>query len=320
MKKSIKVSLIIASLLLLSGLCLCAIGYAIGGPDAFIAESEDYETATAVFDGVDSFEIDGEAADVSIVYSTADEVKVIYPYSEKSGYNVECNNGKLTIEYEDNKHWYDNIGIDLISEDLIIVLEIPQKSYDSINISTASGDIGITERIDAGICALSTVSGELRADVVADELVASTTSGDIFLGADVQGLSIVSTTSGDMTIDGSFNDIKLSTTSGDISLNYLTADGIKVTSASGSVELIDAVVSGDISVDTVSGDVSLSLVDADNYTVSTTSGDVSGTILSSKLFDVDTTSGDAVTPYVDFAEGTFAIDTTSGDIYIELAE
>lgn len=318
MKKFIKVSLIIASALLFLGLCLCALGYALGGVDAFFVNNEDYKSVTATFDEVYSVEVDSVSADVRLISATSDEVKVTYPDTKMFGYRAESDNGKLEIRYEEKRHWYEYIGISFSDEDVVIVIELPQEVYEAININTTSGDISVSEGLVAKTCAFNTTSGELRAELNANELVVNTTSGDVVLSTDVKHFATVNTTSGDVTAGGTFSDIKLSSTSGDTHLSNISAKNVTVSSTSGEVEFSDMIVSGDVSVNTLSGDVSFAHVNAENYSVETTSGDVRGTITEPKIFDVNTTSGEFVTPHVDNAKGFFRADTTSGDVIIEI--
>ncbi|MDO4420105.1 MAG: DUF4097 family beta strand repeat-containing protein [Ruminococcus sp.] len=343
MRKSIRVLLIIASSLVGFGiLCMC-LSFALGGADMIFKPKENSKVTimSATFDEVDVINVKEVSNDVKIIKSEDNQVKVTYGVSDKFSYYLKQVDDTLYVEYDDFRHWYDYIVVfgKLSEPDLII--EVPEKTLNELNVKCTSGDIE-AKSVDSIVTTLKTHSGFIEVGGNVGDLTATSTSGGVKLNADIEAeCAAVSATSGKLTLSGNIKgDMIADNTSGGIDINELTcinadirntsgkikgeslrAETLKADNISGGIRLTDVVCTGDMTLEATSGSINLESVDAENYDLHTTSGSIKAEILTSKIYNVKTTSGSEKTPEFDeAAEGVLSAKTTSGNIKIELAD
>ncbi len=112
-------------------------------------------------------------------------------------------------------------------------------SAEELNVSSTSGDLHLTGLSAAQSCNVSTVSGDVSMDgITAGDLNASTTSGSMDLGGMTSQVLHISTTSGDCQYIGTAQELSASTVSGELlaGLTQCPAQAA-MESVSGSVEL-----------------------------------------------------------------------------------
>lgn len=343
MRKSLKVVLIIASSLVGFGiLCMC-LAVAFGDADMFFKDNRkiDVKIMSATFDEVDIINIKDVSNDVKILKSEDEQVKVTYGVSDKFSYYLKQLDGTLYVEYDDFRHWYDYIipfGR-IIEPDLIV--EIPEKTLNELNIKCTSGDIE-AKSVNSLLTNFKTISGDIEVGGNVGDLTATATSGDVKLNADTQAdMAVVSTTSGKLELSGNVKDdviadntsggidldnlkcknVDAKTTSGKIKGEDLAIKSLKADTSSGGISMKDTVCTGDMTLEATSGSINLESVDADNYDLHTTSGSIKAEILTAKLYNVKSTSGSERTPELDAnAKGILTAKSTSGSIKIELAD
>ena len=192
-----------------------------------------------------------------------------------------------------------------------VVLFLPRRPWESISVTTASGDVDID-----------------REELEADRLYVKTASGDLSARARVRGQFTFQSASGDLDLRGACADLHAETMSGDISLEG-EADTAALKTASGDIDLKGAVrriyassMSGDIEVDTArlpeamelsskSGDCQARVPDAGPFSarMKTVSGDLDCD------FPVDHIDGAAV--YGGGAGPVWTMSSVSGDVTLE---
>ena len=219
-----------------------------------------------------------------------------------------------------------------------MTLYLPRGCYESLDITTASGNMEIQQDFASvrvsGASSDITLSGTFggRVDI-------QTASGDVALTGRFSGADQVQTRSGEIEArEAGFGSVGLRTASGDVALHNVLADTLEIhcasgdldlnrvcgqtlvlESKSGDMDLMDTLSKGSFRCKTVSGDMELRRVDGPDMDLETVSGDISGFLLHGKHFTTRTVSGDLAlcggTP-----EGTCRIVTVSGDVRLELAE
>ncbi len=107
----------------------------------------------------------------------------------------------------------------LLSTDVELLL--PARRWDSISITTASGDVEVHDSIDAAQLSITTASGDVDLCGVSGPVQLSTASGDVELKGNYAEMS-ARTASGDVDLRGCAQSISCSTASGDVDL-YLSA-------------------------------------------------------------------------------------------------
>lgn len=200
-----------------------------------------------------------------------------------------------------------------------MTLYLPRGCYESLDITTASGNMEIQQDFASvrvsGASSDITLSGTFggRVDI-------QTASGDVELSGVFGDTLQVQTASGDVALHNVLADtLEIHCASGDLDLNRVCGQTLVLESKSGDMDLVDTLSKGGFRCKTVSGDMELRRVDGPDMDLETVSGDISGFLLHGKHFTTRTVSGDLAlcggTP-----EGTCRIVTVSGDVRLELAE
>lgn len=200
-----------------------------------------------------------------------------------------------------------------------MTLYLPRGCYESLDITTASGNMEIQQDFASvrvsGASSDITLSGTFggRVDI-------QTASGDVELSGVFGDALQVQTASGDVALHNVLADtLEIHCASGDLDLNRVCGQTLVLESKSGDMDLVDTLSKGGFRCKTVSGDMELRRVDGPDMDLETISGDISGFLLHGKHFTTRTVSGDLAlcggTP-----EGTCRIVTVSGDVRLELAE
>lgn len=302
MKKGKKVALIIALVCVVLGAAISICALAAVGHDLSQLNTVKYTAYThEISEDFSGLRIVSAACDVRLLPAQDGQCKVVCAQTDQVTYAVGVENGILTIRHSDERSWYDTISINFnTSDEMAILVYLPQTAYDSLYVNCTSGDISIPNCF-----------------TFADAQLHST-SGEITCTACVDGTLLLESVSGNLEISGcTASALKASTTSGEIDISRVNAASLSVSSTSGDADLEDVIVAGELSVDTTSGEIELERCDGNNLLLSSVSGDISGSLLSGKQFDVQTISGETHVP-PSASGGQCKIRTTSGEIEIKI--
>jgi DUF4097 and DUF4098 domain-containing protein YvlB len=152
-----------------------------------------------------------------------------------------------------------------------LTINVPKGS--EVNASAVSADIdskGVTGRQR-----LTTVSGEISAEVAATSQVKSV-SGDIVLRSSQQPAELrLSTVSGNLRVERGAGDVEATSVSGDISLQVNPARTVRLHSTSGGLEFEGQLSKdGSLEAETVSGEVGLHVAGRYDYEVTSFAGEI----------------------------------------------
>lgn len=284
MKKSTKVLLILSSVLLAVGIVLCGAALCLKGFDITAFNSEKFTDKVYTLDeDFESITVDALDADVEFYESPDDKFSVICPENENVTHELSVTDGTLSI-FRNAPETSGFFNISLGSGDRRIRIFLPQKSYSSLKVETAMGDVAIPPIFTF------------------DDMRIYTTSGEITVKAAATGLML------------------FSTASGDISISDTEAPIVELSTVSGEVELEKLVAEKSIYVKTTSGDIELGACDAPEIDLESVSGDINCGLLTPKSFKVETVSGDAVWPTGFASDESCNIKTVSGDIEVDVAQ
>mgnify|MGYP004517900005 FL=1 len=240
--------------------------------------------------GITRVEIREREFDVTILPTTENTYRL--EVSNEHYHNVTLENGTLRIVR--NKQQKERRFFSSVSGELTLYL--PEGQYQSLDVTTASGDI------------------EVRQDFGTVHITGA--SGDVTLAGTYPGKAMVQTASGDVSLDGIFGgELEVLTASGSQNLKGRFASG-KLRSASGDMELSGASFTGDLTAETASGDMTLSNVLARGLRLRSASGDVHMERVCAEILNVESRSGDLNLEQV-LSKGDFLCKTTSGDVSLE---
>lgn len=243
--------------------------------------------------------IDVNAESISIMPTAGETGHVTYEETDKITYSIQNKNGALHIVVQDNRSWFDYVGIHFTHRK--IELYLPQIAYESLSVTTSSGDITCEEGLSFTNVKLSSTSGKIDfRSTASDKVTANSTSGSIAIA--------------------NFHNaqIKAESTSGKIICENGDAEFVTLRSTSGSVKLENVLASESINIETTSGSISLDGCDGESLILKSTSGSVRGTLLSEKNFQATSNSGSIHVPTSNTSAGICKISTTSGSIHMEI--
>ena len=282
MRTSTKVWLIIGVVLILAG------GLLFGGVMSVLKwnfvklvtdqyESNRYE----ITEKFSNLSVETETAEVVFALSDDGECRVECYEEQKAKHNVSVEGDTLVIRMDNQKAWYDYIGIHFGSPKITVYL--PEDSFTSasglIKAKTTTGSICV-EHISVGSLDLTATTGKI--------------------------------TVRDVTCEG---DVKIKLTTGKTSLSGLECGSLASTGKTGDISLEHVVAAEKITIERATGDVRFDGSDAPEIYVETDTGKVTGSLLTGKEFITHTTTGRVNVPK-NGAGGRCEIRTATGNIKI----
>ena len=237
MKKSVKITLIVAAVLVGLGLCIAVVGALMGGRisdlrntyydgrewhhgDALDGSYTGGEIRVPAED-ITALDIDWVAGDVKIMVTDGEEI-VVTEHADRGipaeyALCVEADN-TLRIRYS-NDVW----GIDMPEKDLTVLLpRTVAENLTAVDLSGVSANFAVDKLTVRESFSFDTTSGKLKTEV----LTATGAKAD------------VNSVSGDIELDGSFREVKAGSTSGEIDLMLRNAPAaVEVSTVSGEVDV-----------------------------------------------------------------------------------
>ena len=289
MFKHYKVWFSIAGIFIAAGILLCTAMLAVNGFD-FSAFNTDAERVKKEYliprESALNLTIDTRDNDIILKKTTGSEIKVTCYESEELTYDIlnVKSDKSLKISEKDGRKWYQMIDVNFGIQETPLTVEIPDKYWQSIKITTSSGDINVSDFFNFYEYSINTSSG----DIIITDMNAANMN--------------IKSSSGDVCIKDSYIMYQL---------------GIKTTSGETKLSKVDT---SNIEINSNSGDVELYKTDAVEYKVETSSGDISGKLRDDAAykFKVESLCGDISVPLSEKeGETLFSAVTTSGDIKIE---
>lgn len=315
MKKSKKIALLAAAIMVAAGIVSVISAAVWLGFDFAKMNTVQFKTAThTVNQSFTSISIEAMDCDVEFYPSDGGKCEVKCDENEKVKHTVSVKDGTLTVKRQDNRRWYERIGIYGNSPTLSVYL--PKAEYKSLEVKSLSGDIYVPNFLAFASADIQTASGDISYEGnTSENLYLKSMSGDLNIDGVKPDKLAVQTTSGDIKISHADvkESIKVKAVSGEAELENIKGQSISVNSTSGDITFSDTVMSGEIRAESVSGNITLKGCDAATLDFKSTSGDIEGSLLSDKIFTADTKSGDVDVPN-STSGGKCTISTVSGNI------
>ncbi|MBE6608442.1 MAG: DUF4097 domain-containing protein [Ruminococcaceae bacterium] len=321
MKKSAKIWLIIASLLVIVGAVMFAVSLIAYNGDFTKFATAKYQTNMhEISEEFTDISIDTETADIKIFPSDDNKCKVVCYETEKESHSVEVENGTLKIRYVDTRAWYEYIGINISSSRITVYL--PEKEYSSLKIKGSTGNVYIPADFSFDSIDIKASTGDVHIEAASSESIKiKADTGDInLISINTSSLDLgVSTGKISVTDINCGGDIKIEISTGKVSLRNISCKNLISSGDTGKITLKNVTASEKFSITRSTGDVTFDACDASEILVSTSTGDVRGTLLSGKVFVTDTSTGKTDVPK-STSGGICEITTSTGDIEISITE
>ena len=237
MKKSVKITLIVAAVLVGLGLCIAVVGALMGGRISDLRntyyDGREWHHGDALdgsytggeirvpAEGITALDIDWVAGDVKIMVTDGEEI-VVTEHVDR-GIPAEY---ALQLEADDTlriRYSNDVWGIDMPEKDLTVLLpRTVAENLTAVDLSGVSADFAVDRLTVRDAFSFDTASGKLKTEA----LTATGAKAD------------VNSVSGDIELDGSFREVKAGSTSGEIDLMLRNAPAaVEVSTVSGEVDV-----------------------------------------------------------------------------------
>ncbi len=321
MKKKTKTWILIAASLFIAGCILFGGVMSMLKWDFKKLSTVKYETNTHI--------ISEEFREISLITDTADihfqpsddgKCKVICYEEESLKHSVYVQSNKLTIQINDERKWYDHIGINFNTPKITVYL--PLEAYDDLAVQSSTGDTEVAKEFTFKNIFIKTSTGHITNYASATEdLQIKTTTGSIRIDTISVGNLDLSVTTGKINAR-SVNcneEFKIHVGTGDSKIIDTKCNTLISTGTTGDLTLKNVIAKGKISTKRTTGDVNFEQCDAAELYIKTTTGDVDGSLCSEKIFIVHTSTGDVTVPQTTTG-GKCEISTSTGDININIAK
>ncbi len=319
MRKSAKVWLVIAAVLVVTGLVIFASVMAANGWNFSKLSTVKYETNTyEIGEEFSHISMKTDTADILFVPSEDGICKVVCYEEEHAKHGVTAVDGTLTVEVFHKKEWYHHIGISVGTPKLTVYL--PKTEYGNLFIKESTGAIEIPKDFRFESIDVTASTGDIKCNASA--------SGDVQIKASTGRIQVENLSARTLSLSVSTGKVTATGVNcdGDVTVNvstgkaYLTDVACKKLTSSGDtgdILLKNVTASETISVERSTGDVTFDGSDAAEILVKTDTGDVTGTLLSDKVFVTQTDTGDVDVPK-SVSGGRCEITTDTGDIIIRI--
>lgn len=299
MKKSTWIALIIAGALILSGGLLFTGAFAEMNWNFENFLTESYEENTYLpEEPFKNITLETDTADIWFCPSEDDKAKVVCYERIKEKHLVRVEGDTLLIELQDERKWYDHIGISFKSPEITVYL--PQADYNALLVDSSTGHTAINIGYNFQRIEISQSTGNVHCSASAAEGMKIKTS----TGA----INLRKVSAGEM-------DLRVST--GKVTLEDVTCKSLISAGNTGSVTLKNTIAQGKISIERSTGNVRLDHCDAAELFIKTDTGDVRGKLLSEKVFIPQTDTGWINVPKT-ITGGKCEVITDTGNIQFEI--
>lgn len=282
MSKISKIWLVIATSLVVVGALIFVIAMSINGWDFSKLSTVKYETTNyAIDEEFKHISVKTTTSDIQFAISDDGTCKVVCREQENMKHTVEVKGDTLTINVDDNRKWYEHIGITIGSPKITIYL--PEEYASSIKVKVSTGDIHLD-------------------GVSVDNIDFKTSTGDV---------KIVNVACKE--------DMKIKVSTGDVKLDDIKCINLSINGNTGDVSLKDVIADGLISVEQNTGDIKFTDCDGNEIYMKTSTGDIKGSFLTAKVFIAKTNTGDVKVPETT-SGGKCEIKTNTGDIKVTISK
>ena len=271
------------------------------------------------------YEINNNFKDIKIITDTAD---IIFVTSEESNSLVVCDeqenvkhlvkvkDNTLLIEVDDNRKWYEHIGINFVTPKITIYL--PENEYGELLIESSTGDINVPEKFKFKSVDILEDTGDIENYAsVYEDIRIRTSTGDIHTENIIANRIDLATSTGKIEVINTncIDNIKIKVSTGKTNIIDTNCKNLLSNGSTGNIYLENVIVTEKISIKRSTGDVKFKDSDANDIFIKTDTGNVIGSFLTNKVFFVETDTGSIDVPKT-IADEKCEVITNTGDIKI----
>ncbi len=317
MKKKTIIAIIIASVFTVVGGVMFCTAMVKNAWDFTMLSLQKYETNTySVDEDFKNICIDTDIDIINFEKSNSNECKIVCYETDKTKHFAEVNEETLNIGINDERKWYDYIGI--MTGNPKITVYLPESEYSALNIKSTTGIVEIPEDFAFGNIDVDVSTGTVKCLApIAENIKIRTTTGKITVSNTVVNSIDLDVTTGDILLSNieCSENVKINTTTGDSFFENIDCKNIEAIGTTGDIFLKNVLAKENFYIETDTGDIDINESDACDIHIKTDTGDVNGSLLTDKVFIVETDTGDIDVPKTT-SGGKCEIKTDTGDIEI----
>lgn len=307
-------------LILLGGILFCVAMGSLGW-DFGALSTVKYETNTYDFsEEIQDIKITTATADVKVLPWEEGFVRVVCFEESKVKHQASYKDGQLTVEKDDQRKWYDYIGLQFKTPSVTVYL--PNEEYGLLSIKSSTGDITLDKEFTFATIDMVLSTGDVICYADADsDIRIKVSTGDVLLEGVVANSISIETSTGDVLGNEIVveKDFTVQLTTGDSRLTAVSCGSFTSQADTGDLTLSSFAARETISILRTTGDVIFEGCDGAEITVETSTGDVRGSLLSGKNFSVSRSTGKVEIPE-NTEGGSCTVKTSTGDIILNLVE
>lgn len=319
MDTTTKTWLIVGAVLVVLGLIVFAVAMTLNHWNFNKLSTAKYVTNThSIKEAFTSIDINTDTAHIVFVSTDTGSCEVVCHEPENMLHRVTVENGCLTVRVQDNRRWYEYIGI--YNGAPKITVSLPQGAYESLTVKTGTGKTHVPgdfsfETIDisgstGNVECLASASESLKIQVTTGKIrVENLSAGDMDLRVSTGGI-----TASKINCTGI---LSIQTSTGKANLTDVSCVCLTSTGSTGKISLENVIASKDLSILRSTGDVKLVKCDASELTIKTDTGNITGSLLSDKVFIAHTDTGRVNVPKT-ATGGKCEVTTDTGNIKFEI--
>lgn len=222
---------------------------------------------------ITNINLEFKASDLNVFFTEDKEIRVVqYAFrevNEKDLFKVNKSSSSVSIT-EDNRPRFHFFYFGLI-DGMAYDVYLPKTYEGSLEMKAVSGDIQVNENLKFDDLVISSTSGDIKmGDVEAKSIQVETTSGDIKLQKLTEDTLKLKSVSGDITVEEAHGIIEAKTTSGSIEVQKIEGK-VEFSSISGDIKSDDFKITGNSKIKTTSGNVRTYLNQESNCEIQTKS-------------------------------------------------
>lgn len=317
MSKEVKMWLVIATSLVLIGCIILGCALYMAEFDFKKLQTTKYETNThEINEKFENIEIHTNTANITFLLSKNEKIEVLCFEETKEKHLVSVKENTLFIELQNNKKWYEHIGINWNSPK--ITLSLPKGKYGDLKIKLSTGDVKIPKHFGFKSMDIKGSTGEINsAAEVQGAVKMKTSTGGISLENISAGSLNLTVSTGKLSVSNVIckEDAKFKASTGKTILSDLKCKNLTSDADTGDLILTNVIAQGKLSAKRSTGYVKFEASDAAEIFIETDTGNVSGTLLSEKVFITESDTGFVSVPK-NATGGKCEISTDTGNIRI----
>lgn len=300
MEYTTRLWLTVGAALVILGLALCALILWRNNWDFSKLSTRHYLTNTHIMnESFTDIAVYTDTANVIFIPSDSGSCQVVCYEMEAARHLVTVENGCLTIRVQDQRKWYDHIGMFSVSPK--ITLALPQNAYEALVVESSTGNT------------------ELPGDFSFERIDISGSTGSIHCLASAAKSLELKTHTGWIQADNlTAGTMDIAVSTGKVTLTDIACDSLRSTGSTGTITLSQVIATGSISIRRSTGHVQFDRCDAASLSVQTSTGNITGTLLSDKVFLAQTDTGRIHVPQTDTG-GKCQVRTDTGNIQLAIA-